>query len=99
MDGIWDYTVETWSEEQAVLYYRQIYTTIQGLSSLPVFLEKEYDVIMPGLFGFKIGAPRWFLLGRSHPSRKDGLSKTPLRCRHLLNVNSTDQINIKVSLY
>ena len=41
MDGIWDYTVETWSEDQAVIYYRQIYTTIQGLNSLPVFLEKE----------------------------------------------------------
>ena len=39
LDGIWDYTVETWSEEQAVIYYRQIYTTIQGLNNLPAFLE------------------------------------------------------------
>ena len=52
---IWDYTVETWSEEQAIIYYRQIYTTIQGLNSLPVFLEKRSDVINPGLFGFKVG--------------------------------------------
>ena len=51
LDSIWDYTVETWSEEQA----RQIYTTIQGLNSLPVFLEKEYNVVKPGLFGFKVG--------------------------------------------
>ena len=55
LDAIWDHTVETWSEEQAVVYYRQIYTTIQGLNSLPVFLEKVYDVIKPGLFGFKVG--------------------------------------------
>ena len=54
-DGIWDYTVETWSEEPAAVYYRQIHTTIQGLNSLPVFLEKGYDVIKPGLFGFKVG--------------------------------------------
>ena len=54
-DGIWDYTVETWSEEQAVIYYRQIYSAIQGLNQLPVFLEKRYDVIKPGLFGFKVG--------------------------------------------
>ena len=55
LDGIWDYTVETWSEEQAVFYYRQIYSAIQGLNDLPVFLEKRYDVIKPGLFGFKVG--------------------------------------------
>ena len=55
LDGIWDYTVETWSEEQAVVYYRQIYTTIQGLNNLPVFLEKTYDVIKTGLMGYKVG--------------------------------------------
>ena len=55
LDGIWDYTAQTWSEEQAVVYYRQIYTTIQGQNNLPVFLEMEYNVIEPGLFGFKVG--------------------------------------------
>lgn len=55
LDCIWDYTVETRSEEQAVIYYRQIYTAIQGLNSLPVFLEKEYNVVKPGPFGFKVG--------------------------------------------
>ena len=55
LDGIWDYTVETWSEDQAVIYYQQIYTTIQGLNSLPVFLEKAYDIIKPGLLGYKVG--------------------------------------------
>ncbi|MBR5385230.1 MAG: type II toxin-antitoxin system RelE/ParE family toxin, partial [Bacteroidales bacterium] len=35
LDGIWDYTAQTWSEEQAVIYYRQIYGAIQGLNNLP----------------------------------------------------------------
>ena len=55
LEGIWDYTVETWSEEQAVIYYRQIYTTIQGLNNLPAFLEIQYDIIRPGLRGHKVG--------------------------------------------
>ena len=55
LDGIWDYTAQSWSEEQAVIYYRQIYGAIQGLNNLPVLLEKRYDVIKPGLFGFKVG--------------------------------------------
>ena len=55
LDGIWDYTLETWSEDQAVAYYRQIYTSIQKLNHLPVFLEKKYDVIKPGLMGYKAG--------------------------------------------
>ena len=55
LDGIWDYTAQTWSEDQAVVYYRQLYTAIQGLNHLPVFLERSYDVIKPELFGFKVG--------------------------------------------
>ena len=55
LDGIWDYTVETWSEDQADIYYRQIHTSIQGLDRLPVYLEKKYDVIKSGLMGFKVG--------------------------------------------
>ena len=55
LDGIWDYTVETWPEDQAIIYYRQINSAIQGLNNLPVFLERSYDVIKPGLFGFKVG--------------------------------------------
>ena len=55
LDGIWDYTVETWSEEQAAIYYRQIHAAFQGLNSLPAFLEIEYDIIKPGLWGHKVG--------------------------------------------
>ena len=55
LDSIWDYTVETWTEDQAIIYYRQIYTAIQGLNCSPVFLEKDYNVIKTGLLGFKVG--------------------------------------------
>ena len=55
LDGIWDYTVETWSEEQAAIYYRQIHAAILGLHSLPAFLEIKYDTIKPGLLGHKVG--------------------------------------------
>ena len=55
LDGIWNYTVETWSEEQALIYYRQIYSAIQSLNGIPVFLEKAYDIIKPGLLGYKVG--------------------------------------------
>ena len=55
LDSIWDYTVETWSEDQAIIYYRQFYTAIQVLNSLPVFLEIDYAIIKPGLLGFKVG--------------------------------------------
>jgi len=55
LDGIWDYTVETWSEDQAVIYYRQIHSSIQGLDRLPAYFEKKYDVIKTGLMGLKVG--------------------------------------------
>ena len=55
LDGIWDYTVETWSKDQAIIYYRQIHASIQSLDRLPLFQEKNYDIIKPGLLGFKVG--------------------------------------------
>jgi toxin ParE1/3/4 len=55
LDGIWEYTVEAWSEEQAILYYRQLYTSIQNLPDLPDYLERNYDAVKPGLCGFYVG--------------------------------------------
>ena len=55
MDGIWDYTAQTWSEDQAIIYYRHIYSTIQGLAQLPVSLDRSYDVVKSGLLGYKAG--------------------------------------------
>jgi toxin ParE1/3/4 len=55
LDGIWEYTVQTWSEDQAVVYYRQIYNAIQSLDSIPLFLEKKYDIVNPGVLGYRVG--------------------------------------------
>ena len=55
LDGIWDDTAQTWSEEQAVIYYRQIYGAIQSLNSIPLFLEKKYDIVNPGVLGYRVG--------------------------------------------
>jgi len=55
LDGIWEYTVQTWSEDQAVVYYRQIYNAIQSLDSIPLFLEKKYDIVKPGVLGYRVG--------------------------------------------
>lgn len=55
LDGIWEYTVQTWSKDQAVVYYRQIYNAIQSLDSIPLFLEKKYDIVKPGVLGYRVG--------------------------------------------
>ncbi len=55
LDGIWEYTVQTWSEDQAVVYYRQIYNAIQSLDNIPLFLEKKYEIVKPGVLGYRVG--------------------------------------------
>ena len=55
IDGIWEYTVQTWSEDQAVVYYRQIYNAIQSLDNIPLFLEKKYEIVKPGVLGYRVG--------------------------------------------
>jgi len=55
IDGIWEYTVQTWSDDQAVVYYRQIYNAIQSLDNIPLFLEKKYEIVKPGVLGYRVG--------------------------------------------
>lgn len=55
LDSIWDYTVKNWSEKQADKYYCQLNTSIQSLPELPYYLEKEYNEVKPGLFGYHTG--------------------------------------------
>ena len=55
LDSIWDYTVKTWSEKQADIYYKQLYACIQSLPELPEYLEREYGEVKSGLYGFHIG--------------------------------------------
>ena len=54
LDSIWLYTLETWSEDQADFYYRVLVKACQDIADRPTYLDKEYDEIMPGLFGHHI---------------------------------------------
>ena len=49
LDSIWNYTTQTWSEEQAVKYYRDIRDAIIGLShfrAIPVEVLRRYDPVL-----------------------------------------------------
>lgn len=51
---IWDYTVEEWSENQAVKYYNLIITNCNYLANNPN-LGKSYDILSLNVLGFKCG--------------------------------------------
>ncbi len=51
---IWDYTVRTWSVNQAEHYYNQIIETCINLSKDPK-IGKHYSEVYPDLLGFKTG--------------------------------------------
>lgn len=67
LDSIWNYTVQTWSEEQAIKYYNDIRDAIIGLSKLPGYLGKSFEDIKPGLMGYHVGHHIVF-----YYKRKDG---------------------------
>ena len=50
---IWNYTVDTWSENQADKYYEQIINHCDNLSSKPK-QGKKYEKVIEGLRGSKI---------------------------------------------
>lgn len=41
---IWDYTLETWSEQQSDIYYRQLIETCQELASHPDMGRHYHDI-------------------------------------------------------
>ena len=51
LDSIWLYTMETWSEDQADSYYRELVMACQDIANHPAYLDKDFKEIMPGLFG------------------------------------------------
>lgn len=51
---IWDYTIKTWSENQAEKYYQQIINTFQNLAKNPENGKQNFEVYKH-LLGFKIG--------------------------------------------
>lgn len=52
LSEIWDYTLETWSEHQAGIYYRQLIETCQELATHHE-MARYYDDITPQLRGYR----------------------------------------------
>ena len=52
LNGIWDYTFDNWSEEQADKYYNMLLGFCQDIADNPE-LGKNYDGIRTGLLGLK----------------------------------------------
>lgn len=54
LNDIWDYTVKTWSENQAEIYYSLLMDSCQELANNPS-QGKSYDVVEKNVLGFKTG--------------------------------------------
>ncbi|MBF6639913.1 type II toxin-antitoxin system RelE/ParE family toxin [Flavobacterium sp. J49] len=54
LGAIWHYTVETWSENQAVIYYSLLIDSCQELANKPN-QGKSYEVVEKNILGFKTG--------------------------------------------
>lgn len=54
LSGIWEYTFEIWSEEQADKYYYELLSDCQKLSENQ-FLGRNYIEVNELIFGFKSG--------------------------------------------
>lgn len=54
LEAIWTYTVKTWSENQAEIYYSLLVESCQKLATEPT-LGKSYEMIAKNVLGFKTG--------------------------------------------
>lgn len=52
LNGIWIYTFENWSEEQADFYYQMLLDTCQDIADNQN-VGKNYEEIIPAIFGLK----------------------------------------------
>ena len=46
LDSIWLYTLDTWSETQADLYYHELLKTCQAIANRPIYLDREFKEII-----------------------------------------------------
>jgi toxin ParE1/3/4 len=51
---IWEYTVDTWSEEQANKYYSELIASFEVISAAPFNVGKSFDEIIPDLRAYHI---------------------------------------------
>lgn len=54
LEAIWNYTVKTWSENQAEIYYSLLIDSSQKLAAEPM-LGQSYKIIAKNVLGFKTG--------------------------------------------
>ena len=54
LDDIWDYTVKTWSANQAAIYYSLLMDSCQALAYKPN-QGKSYAIVEKNVLGFKTG--------------------------------------------
>ncbi len=54
LEEIWKYTIETWSENQAEIYYLLLIDSCQELANKPN-QGKSYEVVEKNILGFKTG--------------------------------------------
>ena len=52
--GIWEYTVDTWSEDQADKYYAILEAALNEIASAPGTIGKSYEEILPGLRAYHV---------------------------------------------
>ena len=53
LTNIWEYTVETWSEQQADDYYNMLITSCQKITENPRLFSLKYEEIAEGLHGYR----------------------------------------------
>ena len=51
---IWEYTVDTWSEQQADTYYALLESGMDDVADAPDRIGKLYDEIYPGLRAYHV---------------------------------------------
>ena len=61
---IWEYTVDTWSEQQADKYYAQLTLSFKKIAEKPSKAGSSYEEIYPGLKGKHVGKHVVFFLPR-----------------------------------
>lgn len=54
LNDIWDYTLKTWSENQAEIYYSLLIDSCQELANKPT-KGKSYEVVKKNVLGYKTG--------------------------------------------
>ena len=52
---IWRYTLENWSEEQAIRYYNKLMDGCENIANAPDTSGRDYEEVRPGLRGMLCG--------------------------------------------